>query len=129
MLVFGRLPLVSVPANLLAVPVAGVVMLYGMPAGLVAGCVPALAPVVMFPCTFGVRWVDTVSVLGARMEPGAAGAPGRVGGGRVVVVARRDAAMHRGAMAMYLLTGDDESFLRTAAPTSSTTWSATVTAR
>jgi len=70
-LVFGRLPLVSVPANLLAVPVAGVVMLYGMPAGLLAGCVPALAPVVMFPARLGTRWVDTVSVLGARLEPGA----------------------------------------------------------
>ena len=48
-LVFGRLPLVSVPANLLAVPVAGFVMLYGLPAGLVAGWVPALAPVLMLP--------------------------------------------------------------------------------
>ena len=40
--VFGRLPLVSVPANLLAVPVAGAVMLYGLPAGLLAGWVPAI---------------------------------------------------------------------------------------
>ena len=40
-LVFGRLPLVSIPANLLAVPVAGFVMLYGLPAGLLAGAVPA----------------------------------------------------------------------------------------
>ncbi len=69
-LVFGRLPLVSVPANLLAVPVAGFVMLYGLPAGLFAGAVPPLAPVVMFPCRVGVRWVDTISVLGARLEPG-----------------------------------------------------------
>jgi competence protein ComEC len=70
LLVFGRLPLVSVPANLLAVPVAGFVMLYGLPAGLVAGFVPALAPIVMFPCRIGVRWVDTVAVLGERIEPG-----------------------------------------------------------
>ena len=48
-LVFGRLPLVSIPANLLAVPVAGLVMLYGLPAGLVAGWVPSTAPVLMFP--------------------------------------------------------------------------------
>ena len=32
--VFGRLPLVGVVANLLAVPVAGLVMLYGLPASL-----------------------------------------------------------------------------------------------
>ncbi len=68
-LVFGRLPLMSVPANLLAVPVAGFVMLYGMPAGLVAGWVPAVAPVLMFPARLGTRWVDTVAVLGARLEP------------------------------------------------------------
>ena len=40
-LVFGRLPLVSIPANVLAVPVAGFVMLYGLPAALLAGCGPA----------------------------------------------------------------------------------------
>ena len=68
-LVFGRLPLVSIPANLLAVPVAGAVMLYGMPAGLIAGWIPALAPIVMFPARIGTRWVDTVAAIGARVEP------------------------------------------------------------
>ncbi|NND74934.1 MAG: ComEC/Rec2 family competence protein [Ilumatobacter sp.] len=68
-LVFGRLPLVSVPANLLAVPVAGAVMLYGMPAGLLAGWIPALATPVMLPARFGTRWVDTVALLGERVEP------------------------------------------------------------
>ena len=70
-LVFGRLPVVSVVANLLAVPVAGFVMLYGLPAGLVAGAVPPLAAVVMFPARLGTRWVDTVAQLGARLEPDA----------------------------------------------------------
>lgn len=68
-LVFGRLPLVSIPANLLAVPVAGAVMLYGMPAGLLAGWIPALAPVLMFPARLGTRWVDLVAAIGARVEP------------------------------------------------------------
>jgi len=68
-LVFGRLPLVSVPANLLAVPVAGVVMLYGLPAGLLAGWIPAIAPIVMLPARLGTRWVDTVAIIGARVEP------------------------------------------------------------
>lgn len=67
--VFGRLPLVSVVANLLAVPVAGFVMLYGLPAGFVAGSIPAVAPVVMLPARIGTRWVDTVAVIGARLEP------------------------------------------------------------
>ena len=68
-LVFGRLPLVSVPANLLAVPVAGAVMLYGLPAGLVGGWLPWAAPVLLWPAGVGTRWVDTVALLGERLEP------------------------------------------------------------
>lgn len=92
--VFGRLPLVSVPANLLAVPVAGFVMLYGLPAGLVAGAVPSVAPVVMFPCRLGVRWVDTVAVLGERVEPSGSGV--WVGWVVFVVAVGVIAAMNRG---------------------------------
>ena len=69
LLVFGRLPLSSVAANLLAVPVAGAVMLYGLPAGLLAGWVPAIGGIVMLPARVGVRWVDTVAALGAGLEP------------------------------------------------------------
>jgi competence protein ComEC len=69
-LVFGRLPLVSVAANLLAVPVAGLVMLYGLPVGLLVGVVPGLGPVLMIPAAVGTRWVDTVAQIGARLEPG-----------------------------------------------------------
>jgi competence protein ComEC len=94
LLVFGRLPLVSVPANLLAVPVAGFVMLYGLPAGLVAGFVPPLAPVVMLPCRVGVRWVDTVAVLAARVEP--SGSAVWIGWGVLVAAVGAIAAMNRG---------------------------------
>jgi competence protein ComEC len=83
-LVFGQVPLVSIPANLLATPVAGAVMLYGLPAGLLSGVAPVLAPVVMLPCLIGVRWVDLVATLGARLEPG--GAASWVGWAVVVVV-------------------------------------------
>ena len=68
-LVFGRLPLVSLPANLLAVPVGGFVMLYGLPAGLLAAAVPPLRPLVMFPAVVGTRWVNTVADLAPRLEP------------------------------------------------------------
>jgi competence protein ComEC len=70
LLVFGRLPVVSVITNLLAVPVAGAVMLYGLPAGLLAGAVPQLAGPLLLPAEIGVRWVSTVAALGARAQPG-----------------------------------------------------------
>ncbi len=92
--VFGRLPLVSVPANLLAIPVAGFVMLYGLPAGLIAGWVPAIAPIVMFPCRVGVRWVDTIAALGERLEPG--GSADWVGWGVLVAAVALIAAMNGG---------------------------------
>ena len=77
-----------------AVPVAGFVMLYGLPAGLLAGAVPTVAPVVMFPCHLGVRWVDTVAVLGASLEPG--GMVTWAGWGVLVVAVGAIAAMNRG---------------------------------
>ena len=59
LLVFGRLSLVGTVANLLAVPVAGLVMLYGLPAASwsPAPC-PSVAPVVMRPSAGGPAWVD-----------------------------------------------------------------------
>ena len=70
LLVFGRLPLVSPLANLAAVPVAGVVMLYGLPAGLLAPGLPApLRTIVMAPNSVGTRWVAAVARVGAAAEP------------------------------------------------------------
>lgn len=68
--VFGAPNALSIPCNLLAVPVAGLVMLIGLPAALVAGILPLpVAEVVMWPLEVGVRWVDTVAALGARLRP------------------------------------------------------------
>jgi competence protein ComEC len=69
LLVFGRLSLVGTVANLLAVPVAGLVMLYGLPACLLAGALPMAAPLVMAPVGWGVRWIDAVATAGAMLEP------------------------------------------------------------
>ncbi|MEP7112957.1 MAG: ComEC/Rec2 family competence protein [Ilumatobacteraceae bacterium] len=68
-LVFHRLPLVSLPANLLAVPVAGFVMLVGIPGGLCSAALSPLAPLLMAPCAAGTRWVATVAYLAAAAEP------------------------------------------------------------
>ena len=68
--VFGVPNALSIPCNLLAVPVAGLVMLIGLPVSLLAGCLPSSwAAVVMWPLGVGVRWVDTVAALGDRLRP------------------------------------------------------------
>ena len=70
LLAFGRVSLVSVLANLAAVPVAGFVMLYGLPAGLVASFLPTwAATVVLLPATVGTRWTATVASVAAAVEP------------------------------------------------------------
>lgn len=69
LLVFGRLSLVGTVANLFAVPVAGFVMLAGLPACLVAGAVPAVRGGVMAPIGWAVAWVDLVARSGAAVEP------------------------------------------------------------
>lgn len=70
LLVFHRLPLVSPVANLAAVPVAGLVMLYGLPSGFLAGWLPAgPRAIVMAPNTVGTRWVAQVAQVGAAVEP------------------------------------------------------------
>ena len=69
-LVFGRLPVTALPANLLAVPVAGFVMLYGLPVGLLASTFPApVTRLAMVPATVGTRWVGLVAAVAAAAEP------------------------------------------------------------
>ena len=67
-LVFGQFSVSGIVANLCAVPVAGLVMLYGLPASLVAGAVPALRTVLMAPVALGTRWVDAVAAVAAALE-------------------------------------------------------------
>jgi competence protein ComEC len=71
--VFGGLPVASVPANLLAVPVAGPLMVWGLPAGVLAGVVPALAPVLHVPTRLAVRWIALVARTGAAAPLGELG--------------------------------------------------------
>jgi competence protein ComEC len=68
-MVFGWPSAVAIPCNLLAVPVAGIVMLIGIPVALVSGFLPSvIASVVMWPLGVGVKWVDTVAALGQRFN-------------------------------------------------------------
>jgi competence protein ComEC len=69
--VFGGLPVAAVPANLLAVPAAGPVMMWGLAAGLPAGLVGgAVARLVHVPTGLLVAWVAGVARLSARLPFG-----------------------------------------------------------
>ena len=83
--VFQRAPLVSLPANLLAVPVAGIVMTVGLPVAVVASLVPPLAHIMLPPIELGVWWVDIVARIADRVEPASA-VPGVVASLVVTVV-------------------------------------------
>jgi competence protein ComEC len=71
--VFGLPSVISLPANVLAVPVAGLVMLIGFPLAIVASVLPDdLATVLQLPCLVGVRWVSGLAHLGADLAPSTA---------------------------------------------------------
>lgn len=66
--VFGRVAPWGLVANLLAVPVAGAVMLAGLPLCLVAGLVGGpVATLLTAPLLLGVRWVWWVAAIVARL--------------------------------------------------------------
>jgi len=80
--VFGPMPAAAVPANLLAEPVAGLVMMWGCSAGLVAGVFGApVAAVLHWPTGLGIGWVAAVARWAADLPLG------RVGPGGVVALA------------------------------------------
>lgn len=67
--VFHNAPVVGIPANLLAVPMAGLVMLVGLPLGLVSALLPdQMIGLVMLPMVLAVRWVWWVAVLAERVS-------------------------------------------------------------
>jgi competence protein ComEC len=53
---FGPLPMASLPANLLVVPVAGVLMVYGLSVGFVAGVAPGWAATILHLPTRLLTW-------------------------------------------------------------------------
>ncbi len=59
---FGGVPVASLPANLLAAPVAGPIMMWSLSAGVVAGLVggPA-AQLIHWPTALGVGWIQAVA--------------------------------------------------------------------
>lgn len=63
---FGPIPVASFPANLLAVPVAGLVMVWGLTAGLLAGAVgEPVAALVHVPTRVALGWLEWVARVAA----------------------------------------------------------------
>lgn len=74
--VFGGLPVASVPANLLAVPAAGPLMVWGLTAGLAAGVLgPPLDTLLHLPTQGLVGWVAGVARWAAALPLGNIEAP------------------------------------------------------
>ena len=68
---FGGLPVAALPANLLAVPVAGPIMMWGMAGGLAAGWTgPAGARLLHLPTSLAIAWVDGVASRSAALPLG-----------------------------------------------------------
>lgn len=69
LMVFGSVPVVSLVANPLALPVAGAVMTVGLPVSLCAAIFPVLVEPVSLVMTVPVAWVDAVASLASRISP------------------------------------------------------------
>ncbi len=75
--VFGGVPVASLPANLLAEPVAGMVMMWGASAGLVAGWAPEVfARLLHVPTTVGLWWIASIARWSTDACLGQLGVPG-----------------------------------------------------
>jgi competence protein ComEC len=68
---FGAVPVASLPANLLALPAVGPVMVWGLTGGLVAGLTGgAMATVLHLPTRALLAWIDGVATAAARWPLG-----------------------------------------------------------
>lgn len=79
--VFGPMPLASLPANLLAGPVAGFVMIWGCTGGVLAGVatavgLPAVADAIHLPTRLMLWWVETVAASTAAAPAATIGSVG-----------------------------------------------------
>jgi competence protein ComEC len=109
---FGAVPVASLPANLLALPAAGPVMVWGLTGGLAAGLGgPAVATVMHLPTRALVAWIDGVATAAARWPLGqlraghvallaVAAAAAVAAGARVRPPQRRHVSVTRGGAAL-----------------------------
>ena len=94
--VFGGVPVASLPANLLALPAAGPVMMWGLAAGLPAGLAGgAVARVVHVPTSLLIGWVAAVARWSAASPLGQLGAVHLVALGALLAIGAVARARHR----------------------------------
>ena len=113
---FGPVPVAALPANVLAAPVAGPIMVWGITGGLIAGLVDSIgldgvARILHLPTAVGLDWVAGVAGTAARYPTGLLGpSAGSVGAGLVGIAAllsatgrRRSGRLALGGVAVLLL--------------------------
>ena len=106
---FGGVPVASLPANLLAAPVAGPVMMWSLSAGLVAGIAGGpLAQLIHWPTNVGIGWIQAVADWAASARLGELRTPHLVAvaigaGGRWLVRRRLLRTAAAATLAMALL--------------------------
>jgi competence protein ComEC len=94
--VFGPLPLASVPANLMAAPLAGPVMIYGLPAGvLAAGAPDGLAWLIQLPTVLLVRAIAGIASSASSWPLPGLGLPAVLAAGLGVALLLRRPPRHR----------------------------------
>ena len=85
--VFGSMPIVSVPANLLAVPISGPLMMWGMVAGVPAGLAhDSVAMVLHWPTRVMLAWVDGVARWAAELGAPTVGPRGALAAALIAAV-------------------------------------------
>lgn len=100
---FGPLPVASLPANLLAVPAAGLVMAWGLTGGMVAGLSDGVvAEVAHLPTRLLLGWLVEVAARASRLPLGQLELPHMAGlaAGLVAARSRRRPAVHRAGLAL-----------------------------
>ncbi|MEY2473606.1 MAG: competence protein ComEC [Actinomycetota bacterium] len=103
---FGTVPLVSLPANVLAVPVAGPLMMWGLTAGTVAGVLPGLAPLLHAPTHLALAWEAGVATHAAALPIAPLGAvAAAVVGVAVVLALIRRSLVVPAAVAVLIVVG------------------------
>ena len=131
---FGPIPVASLPANLLAVPVAGLVMVWGLTAGLLAGAAgEPLATLLHLPTRLGLDWLEVVAQRSARAPLGEMGAAhlvalglglalAAVGRGRRSLARQVGLATSAGAVGLAVVAAAAPGPLRSAPSTGVTVW-------